>query len=634
MNLRTVRGLALCGLLLIMAGVQAAPKAAKGKQATAEAPFGPSNDRAATGKWWEKNFKGKEAWLDLKVPRDKVIGFALYTTFQNTLKMTAQLYPLMPGEARVARLEIEKDGKWVEVAQEKVHELGWSAHFRVTNWDQTKDFKYRVRHGDKASYEGLVRKDPVGKDVILVGNLSCNSKRDRGNRAQMVKNLIHQNPDLLYFAGDQSYDHKEHTAAWLQFGRQFGEVMRDRPTITIPDDHDVGQPNFWGEGGKVAKLGGAADGGYLLPANYVMMVERCQTWHLPDAVDPRKIKQGIGVYFTRLTVGGIDFAVIEDRKWKSGPAGKIPKQGPRPDHIKNPDYDPKSVDVEGLVLLGDRQLKYLREWGQDWTDSEMKCVLSQTPFASAVTNHGGIENRLHADMDSNGWPQTGRNKALVEIRKALAPHLCGDQHLSTMLQHGIENWNDGPWSLCSPAIVNTIYARYWLPLNDAPGNNRDPKSALPFTGEYLDGFANKITMYAYANPHVSQSKGGGYSTAAFNKKDRSITFESWAADADVSKGDKPFKGWPKTIKQWDNDGRKIVGNLGVITVKGISNPVVQVVSEATGDILYTLRVQGNSFTPRVYAKGSYTVNIGSQKPDQKSLNGLKIGGKAMTVEMK
>ena len=72
----------------------------------------------------------------------------------------------------------------------------------------------------------------------------------------------------------------------------------------------------------------------------------------------------------------------------------------------------------------------------------------------------------------------------------------------------------------------------------------------------------------------------------------------------------------------------------MITVKGISNPVVQVVSEATGDILYTLRVQGNSFTPRVYAKGSYAVNIGSQKPDQKSLNGLKIGGKAMTVEMK
>ena len=88
----------MCGLIFSVVGLQAAPKAkkaAKSSKATAEAPFGPSNDRAATGKWWEKTFKGKEAWLDLKVPRDKVIGFALYTTFHNTLKMTAQLYPRM-----------------------------------------------------------------------------------------------------------------------------------------------------------------------------------------------------------------------------------------------------------------------------------------------------------------------------------------------------------------------------------------------------------------------------------------------------------------------------------------------------------------------------------------------------------
>lgn len=611
-------------LVLASASLQAAPK---------EFPLGKGNDRAATGEWWKKEFKGKDKWMDLKVPRDQVIGFALYTTFNETLKLTAQFYPLMPDEPRVARLEVERDGKWVEIAKTKIHELGWSAHFRVNDWDLSKDVKYRLRHGKKANYEGLVRKDPLDKNVIAVANLSGNSKRDRGNRAQMVKNLIHQNPDLVFFGGDQSYDHKEHTAAWLQFGRQFGEVMRDRPTITIPDDHDVGQPNIWGEGGKVAKLPGASDGGYLLPAEYVRMVERCQTWHLPDPVDPRKIKQGIGVYFTRITLGGIDFAIIEDRKWKSGPAGKIPKQGPRPDHIRNPDYDPKSVDLAGLVLLGDRQLDFLSDWSQDWTDSEMKCVLSQSPFAGAVTNHGSIKNRLHADMDSNGWPQTGRNKALVEIRKALAPHLCGDQHLTTIIQHGIDEWNDGPWSLSSPAIVNTIYARYWLPLDDAPGNNRDPKNPLPFTGEYFDGFNNKITMHAYANPHDSQSSGGGYSMALFNKKNRSITFQSWAADADVSKGDKQFKGWPKTIKQWDNDGRKVVGKLGTISIEGLDNPVLQVVAEDDGEVLYTLRLQGNSFTPPVYAKGSYTVNIGNGKPDAKSVKGLKIGGDPVKVKL-
>ena len=63
----------------------------------------------------------------------------------------------------------------------------------------------------------------------------------------------------------------------------------------------------------------------------------------------------IGVYFTRLSVGGVDFAIQEDRKFKSGPAGKIPKMGPRPDHINDPKYDPKEIDLPGLELLGPRQ---------------------------------------------------------------------------------------------------------------------------------------------------------------------------------------------------------------------------------------------------------------------------------------
>ena len=602
--------------------------------AIAAQPLGAGNDTAATGEWWKKEFKGKSEWMNLMVPRDEVIGFALYMTFDDTLKLTAQFYPLLDDEARVARLEIKKGDEWVEVATSEIHELGWSAHFRVEDWDLTKDAEYRVRHGEKALYEGLVRKDPVDKEVITVASLSCNSKKDRGDRESIVRNLRVQDPDLLFFAGDQSYDHKEHTAAWLQFGRQFGELMRDRPAVTIPDDHDVGQPNLWGEGGKVSTLRGNADGGYALNAEYVKMVERCQTWHLPDAVDSKPIKQGIGVYFTHLTVGEVDFAILEDRKWKSGPAGKIPKQGPRPDHIRNPNYDPQSVDVEGLVLLGERQLAFLSEWSQDWTGTEMKAVLSQTPFAGAVTNHGSIKNRLHADMDCNGWPQTGRNKALVEIRKALAPHLCGDQHLGVTFQNGIEAWNDGPWCHSSPAIVNTIYSRYWLPLNDVAGKNRNPDDILPFTGEYFDGFENKITMRAYANPDKSNAKGSGYAMVYFNKLDRSITFENWAANADISKGDKPFKGWPVKINQWDNDGRKVVGELGEITVEGVENPVVQVVAEATGEIFYTYRVKGNSFVPRVYAEGKYTINIGKDLPNAKSIKGLSIGGEPISIELK
>ena len=600
-------------------------------QSSSEQPFGKGVDTAATGQWHKKTFTGEDSWMNLMVPREEVISFALYTSYQNTLKLTAQFYPLLPGETRETILEVQREGKWEKIADATIHELGWSAHFRVENWDQTKDVQYRVRHGEKATFSGLVRKDPVDKETITLASLSCNSRKDRGDRASIVTNLLHKDPDLVFFAGDQSYDHKEHTAAWLLFGKQFRELMRNRPTITIPDDHDVGQPNIWGEGGKVSTIPGAADGGYVLSAEYVKMVERCQTWHLPDAFDPTPIKQGIGTYYTNLTLGEVSFAILEDRKWKSGPAGKIPQQGRRPDHIKNPNYDPKSIDLEGLVLLGERQHTFLAEWGQNWTGAKMKVVLSQSPFAGAATQHGSIKNRLHADMDSNGWPQTQRNHALRLIRKAWAPHISGDQHLGVTFQNGIENWNDGPYCHSSPAIVNTIYSRYWVPKNNAAGNNRNPADTLPFTGEYLDGFANKITMRAYANPKKDKNKGSGYSLIYLNKNTRKIVFENWPSTANIAKGDPPYPGWPITIDQQSNDGRKPLGTLGEITVEGIDEPVVQVVNEVTNEILYTIRAQSSVLNLPVYEKGSFTVKIGKDLPNQKTITSHTIQSKPISV---
>lgn len=366
-------------------------------------------------------------------------------------------------------------------------------------------------------------------------------------RANYVRNLRHQDPDLLFFAGDQSYDHKQHTAAWLKFGLQFRDVFRDRPCITIPDDHDVGHANLWGESGAVAKLGGGADGGYLHHPEYVRMVERAQTAHLPDPFDPAPVGQGIGVYFTEMTVGNVSFAILEDRKFKTGPAGTIPQQGPRPDHIRNANYDPKTVDVEGLVLLGERQHKFLAEWGKPQEGVVMRAVLSQTGFCGGAHLHGRKKNRLHADLDSNGWPQTGRNDALKLIRAANAIHIGGDQHLATLIQHGIEEYRDGPWAFVVPAIVNSIYSRWWWPEGEVAGGNRNDADALPWTGDYLDGFGNRITMHAYVNPEA-KSHGSGYGLVRFDQLKNTVTFECWSRHVDVTKDNaKQFAGWPRTI---------------------------------------------------------------------------------------
>jgi hypothetical protein len=539
-------------------------------------PFGdgyPQLDSWVVGEWWKEPWKGHTRGpkrkrpeappFPLDVPRDEVVAFALYTVDvkpaggPGVLKVTAQLYPLKPGEPREARLELKRGEVWEEVSKAQVLYPGWDVHFRVDDWDATKAVPYRVRHGDTANFEGLVRADPIGSDRITVAVLSCNSSRTPGERQELVDGLRNADPDLLFFAGDQTYRHTEHTVGWIEFGLQFRDVMRDRPTVTLPDDHDVGHHNLWGASGKKSKRPDGDDGGYFYPASYVNMVQRQQAWHLPDPVDPDPVQQGITVYFTRLVLGSVDFAIVEDRKFKTGPSGTIPKMGPRPDHIVDPSYDRKAIDLPGLELLGRRQLDWLARWAEDWKGVRAKSVLSQTAFCGAVHLHGSPKNRLLADLDCNGWPQSGRNAALRILKSAKASHLCGDQHLAVVVQHGIDEYRDGPWAFTAPALVNTIYGRWWHPLNEQAGANAVPRSPLPWTGDYEDGLGNKITMIAYANPgdiKDEKQRGDGYGIArwefakpgAGRAMPGTLTFECWPRFPVTGPDGKPqqFPGWP------------------------------------------------------------------------------------------
>ena len=220
------------------------------------------------------------------VTRDKVICFALYTVHGGVLKLTAQLYPLRDGEDRSVRLEVQKDSGWEEIATQKIIEDGWTATFRVENWDDSADVQYRVAHGTTAFYSGRIRKNPVDKEEIVIAGFTGNSIRPAHGgdiaRTDLLTNVKRIDADILFFSGDQVYSHTKHYAAWLKFGRDFGDIIRDRPTITIPDDHDVGQANLWGASGKKSNSGAGPDGGYFRPARYVKMVERAQTSPLPD----------------------------------------------------------------------------------------------------------------------------------------------------------------------------------------------------------------------------------------------------------------------------------------------------------------------------------------------------------------
>ena len=167
--------------------------------------------------------------------------------------------------------------------------------------------------------------------------------------------------------------------------------------------------------------------------------------------------------------------------------------------------------------------------------------------------------------------------------------------------------------------MNTIYGRWWHPLDEKAGPNAVPNSPLPWTGDFKDGLGNPISMLAYANPENIQDekqRADGYGLIRFNKKARKITFECWPRFAKVADGNKAqFPGWPITISQDANDGRKVHAQLPEVKLDGVKNPVFQVVADATGEILYTVRSQTESFKPRVYAPGKYTVKAGRDKPD-------------------
>ncbi len=96
------------------------------------------------------------------VPQDDVLGFAVYTVAHGTLKITAQLFPLLPDQSREVVLEVRPVGNaaWRKDAFEKVLYTGWSAHFGVKDWDTTQDFDYRLSHGEKATFDGLITQAP------------------------------------------------------------------------------------------------------------------------------------------------------------------------------------------------------------------------------------------------------------------------------------------------------------------------------------------------------------------------------------------------------------------------------------------------------------------------------------------
>ena len=489
-----------------------------------------------------------DAWLDETDHSWGPVLGVTYTLDRNddgihALRLNTLFPPVAASDLGDVALEFEtRDGIWRPIATGRLVDDSFTVVFDVDDVDEYLGRNYRVRgamNGTPFEWQGEIHAPPVERPLRIaslncVKNMTAHSAWNRQGvwfpHDELVAGVAAQDPDFLFFAGDQIYegdlngvdrrkimlDYHTKYQRWL---RGFAELCRDRPCVIIPDDHDVYHGNIWGAGGVLAKAKGGLtvqdSGGYKLGADVVNAIHRTQVGNLPACAVPGPIGQGIDPYTTRIRYGPADFAVVADRMWKDSASVKLPEAKVRNGWFRNPDFDPKDADVPDAMFLGPTQEAFLAEWAASRDDrSPRKIVLSQTPWVNVATlppgRDDGVVPRLKvhaageyaeddvpaADTDSGGWPQSARTRAVRSLQAADALHLCGDQHLGSLVQYGVDAYRDGTFAFTPPAVANT-WPRRWMPIEEG-GDRWD--GAPRYAGDFEDGFGNLMTVFAVTNP--------------------------------------------------------------------------------------------------------------------------------------
>lgn len=470
------------------------------------------------------------------------------------------------GKPEAVKLWLRDDARddWKHARTEPVRRLTATALFTLDSWPrQTRRF-FKVTCGD-SSWDGTFRAEPKPGSILKLAGLSCH-KDIAWPWKEAIAELIAHDPDLVFFSGDQIYENdygspmfraltkaevpkgmKNYLTKWRKFGEAFRELMRHRPTIMITDDHDVFANDLWGRGG-VRMKGDRTTGGYPTHPDWVNAAEFTQTGNLPDPVNPGPHGDGVLAYYTALEYGGVHFAILEDRKFKSAPSEVIKKLIAPPgfkwpkkrktdfkiEVVLDPHYDCTKLDRPDLNLLGGEQERFLTRWSAKLKRSgRIGAVLTSSPWA-----HVAMYSPTSADTDSNAWPQSGRNRALKAIGDAPVVMLHGDVHLGTLGRHGVEDFNDGPVAYSLPSFSSRA-SRKWNPLE--AGKNRRP-GAPENTGEFHDRFGNKVTMYGAGNGL------NGYGIILFDTKKREIELQFHPMNEERRPIKVGVSGWPHTVR--------------------------------------------------------------------------------------
>ena len=140
------------------------------------------------------------------------ILWAMYTNSRNVLKLTAQLAPVSAQTKSKVHFEVMENDNWEKLGSSVLNTSSYTATFRIDNWDPAKEVKYRIsytevlKNGEETEYEyfGTIRQDPVDQPLVF-GGLTCQYGYGFPY-TPLVKNLVKEDPDILYFSGDQLYE--------------------------------------------------------------------------------------------------------------------------------------------------------------------------------------------------------------------------------------------------------------------------------------------------------------------------------------------------------------------------------------------------------------------------------------------
>ncbi len=580
------------------------------------------------------------------------ISTCLYSFNADVLNFSAQLAPLAKEKNYELLLEVRRNGFWQKLRRLPVDTFAMQARFRNIKWNREGSTPYRVSLWNNKEmigtyYEGHITKQSKKNEVKIMA-MSCNGIPFISNSNTDYKTfwtpyeMIHEkvkleNPDLLVFLGDQMYESRpvmmetdstlfiaDYYYRWLLWCREFNDVTRNLPCLIILDDHDYRQGNLWGDGAKKASVipdslppqyktheddWQTDNGGFLMNEAFLNLAEILQTGHLPNAYDLSSRS-----YFTTLNFNGIGIALLEDRKFKTSPITALPNISILNGIALNDTLSFEKLNNSHSTLLGNTQLKMLDQWSENWNGEIMKIAFTQSVYAALSSTKKGFvpydstnisindsvayPTHLSKDMDCNGWPKSGRDTALLMIRKSSALLVGGDQHFPSITQQGIKDWRDASYSFTIPAVNNT-YPRFFLPdSSDSFGNNN-----------YIDGFGNKVSMDIFNNPAKIDSVPTwlqytpGFGMLICNKKDQTYEMK-YMLFKDTARYSTSI-----ITKPNDNAFSSSSFKTDTISAKGLGKlPLISIFNEQEIK-LYSLRA--NNICLKVPSAGRYKITISS-----------------------